>query len=491
MSSRRGVPVNAPAKPAYLWVPPRVGSYGDEAVELARLAGRELDADQVLAVDAMLSYGPGGRPVALEAVIIEARQNGKTGGVLLPVVLFDLWLGTPDRVVWTAHLFRTARDAFADVCACIERTAELSRRVKKVTYGNGEESVLLHSGAQLDFLARSQGGGRGLGGKRLVMDEALFLSGESMGALIPTLSARQEPQINYGASAGVAASGHLRRLRDRGRPGGDPSLIYIEHCAPGSWASPGCAAGVACPHVAETPGCVLDDEDQWPFANPSLGRRITYDYVRSERRALPPREFGRERFGWWDDPAAEGAVIDAARWAQLVDPGSAFDGAEVYGIDVAPNRDWASVAVAGLRDDGQVHAEIGAHKPGTEWIVEFCRDLQSRHPDCTFVIDKTGPGEHLLRELEDADLSLVELTTPEVRKACGLFMDAVTQGTVRHHGQPALDAAVAGARPRLLGDGVVTFSRKKSDVDISPLYAVTLAHWVAAAGDYDVLDSIY
>jgi hypothetical protein len=78
-------------QPAHLWIPPRLGSYGDEAVDLARLAGRELDAEQEVAVDAMLSYGPGGRWAAFESAIIEARQNGKTGGVLLPVVLFDLF----------------------------------------------------------------------------------------------------------------------------------------------------------------------------------------------------------------------------------------------------------------------------------------------------------------------------------------------------------------------------------------------------------------
>jgi hypothetical protein len=57
---------------------------------------------------------PGGRWAALETCRIEPRQNGKTGGELLPVVLFDLFLMPPDKIVWTAHLFRTARDAFND-----------------------------------------------------------------------------------------------------------------------------------------------------------------------------------------------------------------------------------------------------------------------------------------------------------------------------------------------------------------------------------------
>jgi hypothetical protein len=57
---------------------------------------------------------PGGKWVALEEAIIESRQNGKTTNVVLPVVLFDLFMLPPDRIVWTAHLFKTARDAFDD-----------------------------------------------------------------------------------------------------------------------------------------------------------------------------------------------------------------------------------------------------------------------------------------------------------------------------------------------------------------------------------------
>ena len=124
--------------PAHLWIPERAGSYGDEAVDLARIAGRELDEEQALAVDAILSYRKGGKWAALESAIIEARQNGKTGGVLLPVVLFDLFLLPPDRIVWTAHLFKTSRDAFTDFVQCIETAPELSRRVKKIAYANGD-----------------------------------------------------------------------------------------------------------------------------------------------------------------------------------------------------------------------------------------------------------------------------------------------------------------------------------------------------------------
>jgi hypothetical protein len=48
--------------------------------------------------------------------------------------------------------------------------------------------------------------------------------------------------------------------------------------------------------------------------------------------------------------------------------------------------------------------------------------------------------------------------------------------SLRHLGTPELDAAVAGAITRPLGDAWA-WSRKSSSVDISPLVASTMALW--------------
>lgn len=491
-------------EPAHLWVPERVGSYGDEAVDLARRAGRELDPEQVLAVDALLSYGKGGRWLTLETAVIEGRQNGKTGGVLLPVVLYDLFLGPSDRIVWTAHLFRTARDAFNDIIAAIDRTAELSARVKRISYANGEEAVELHSGAKLEFLARSKGGGRGLGGKRLVMDEALFLSAEAMGALIPTLSAREDPQINYGSSAGVAGSDHLRRLRDRGRAGGDPSLIWVEWCAPGSWEDPPCLPGTSCPHVVDTYGCALDDEDLWRTANPALGRRITYEYIRSERRALPVLEFGRERLGWFEEPSkASESPITTAAWDALVDEQSWAEDPVAFGVDTTPDAAWTSIVTAGRGPDGRTHLELVDHLRGTEWVVGRLVELRDKWSPCAIVIDPAGPAGAFIKELAEhgirpkpdpSETQLEILSVREAAQACGALANAVRDDKLRHLGEPELNAAVAGAKRRMVSDAWL-WDRKSSDIDISPLVAATIAqHGFATYGTeptYDVLDSVY
>lgn len=477
--------------PAHLWVPPRVGSYGDEAADLAERAGRVLDEEQRLAVDAMLSYGPGGRWVAMESAIIEARQNGKTGGVLLPVTLFDLFLLPPDRIVWTAHLFRTSRDAFDDFCTCIETAPELSRRVKRISYGNGEEFIELHSGAKLEFLARSKGGGRGLGGKRVVMDEALFLMAAAMGALMPVLSARPDPQINYGSSAALATSDHLHGLKDRGRAGNDPYLIWIEFCAEGGWVDPPCEGGTRCAHTPGTPGCALDDEQRWKGANHTLGHRITIDYVRAERRALPAIEFGRERMGWHEIPVSGSGAIDVVQWSKLLDKDSHRDGALALGVDIAPQRDYAAIGIYGPRADGLGHWQLADYRPGTEWLIDRIAELRAALDPVAIAMGRATAAslEVELEKLgihrpEDPDKpvrgDLAVTSAAEMTAATGHALDTVRQGTTKHIGQPPLDAAVAGAKTRETGDSVA-WSRKDANADISPLVSVSLARWAFEA----------
>lgn len=474
-------------EPAHLWIPDRVGSYGDEAVDLAGIAGRELDEEQALAVDAILSYKAGGRWAALESAVVEARQNGKTGGVLLPVVLFDLFLLEPDRIVWTAHLFRTARDAFNDFVRCVDSAPELSRRVKKVTYANGEESIELHSGAKLEFLARSKGGGRGLGGKRVVMDEALILSAESMGALMPTLSARPDPQITYGSSAGTETSDHLYHLKNRGRAGGDPSLIWVEWCAPGSWEDPPCELGVKCGHLPGTQGCVLDDEESWLRANPTLGKRITVDYVRAERRSLPPSEFGRERLGWHHTVLDGGRPIDEKSWMDLVDIASEPRDPVALAIDVLNDRSGAAIGVAGRREDGLVHVEVIKSAAGVSWVVDDIAKLVAKWRPCAVALDDRSEAASLIPDLRERGLEVtreprrgtkdIVVTTwaNDLARACGQLYDAVTDTkTVRHLNQRELNESVRGATWRPLGDARA-WSRKEATTNPAPLIAVTLA----------------
>lgn len=479
-SSVRDVKPSALVEPAFRSAPDYVETLGPEVADLAEMAGYPPDPEQRLGLDLIFALDKRGKSAAFEFGVVVARQNMKTG-LFKQAALGWLFLTDQNLVVWSAHEFSTTQEAFRDLAALIEGCQYLSRRVKRIYRGNGDESIELMSGQRLIFKARTKTGGRGLTGDKVVLDEAFALRPDHMGSLMPTLSVRPDPQLLYGSSAGLATSEVLRKIRDRGRNGEAASLAYLEWCddQTGRCAEPNCR------HDFGVAGCVLDDRSRWKKANPLLGRTrpngtgLTYEYVANEREALDPAEFGRERMGWWDDPAAGEPAFGPGFWEAC----STLDkpAAPPAALAVAVSFDLTHAAIAAAtEDEGLLHGRPLAHGPGTGWIVERAKRLQDTY-DLDVVIDGGGPAAVLIEPLEQAGVRLRVLDTRQVLDACALIFDAVRERQFRHMSYPELDDAVAVAVKRTVGDRWA-WGRRKSASDISPLEAVTLATWAVDRG---------
>ena len=223
----------------------------------------------------------------------------------------------------------------------------------------------------------------------------------------------------------------------------------------------------------------------WAQANPGLGIRITPEYIAKERAALGPDEFARERLGVGTYPAdgARWAVIPADAWASLADAASQAADRLAFAVAVDGKEGRrGSIAVAGVRADGLVHAELADYRPGTSWMVPRLTEMWQRHGG-TVVVDAAGYEGSLIPALEAAGVTVTKPAARDVAAAFGQFYDAVTDAkSLRHLGQPELDAAVAAAATRDVGDAGRTWGRRVAAGDISPLVAVTLAVWAASAG---------
>lgn len=462
-------------RPAHLWVPEHVSTYGPEVVGLAHEIGLPLDPEQELALDAINAIGADGKLAALEAAIVAPRQNIKTH-VFKAQAWGDLLLFDQPLVVWSAHEFNTAMEAFLDMEHLVEGSPLISRRVKKINHANGDEGIEFMSGQRLRFKARTKGGGRGLTAPRLFMDEWFAGQATHLGSLLPTMAAMSmtgDPQVRYGSSAGLIYSEMLRRLRDRGRPGGDPGLVWIEWCA----TERPCDAP-NCDHRFGSVGCVLDDRALWQEANLALGRRISIEFVAAMRRSLPPEEFAREFLGWWDEPALGGGGIPADAWAACTNATATIDEPCTLGFDVAPGHMSGGIVTCG----GALH--VTAHQPGTGWIVPRLVELDAEHDVSAIGMDPTGPAGALIPDLEKAGFvirgpktpngKLVLLDGRESAQACEAFLRDAVGHTLVHRGELALNAAVEGAGRRQVGDSW-KWSRRDSAVDISPLVAATVA----------------
>ena len=492
-------------KPAYFTHPAYSLSLGPEVCDLATMADFAPDPEQELALNAMFALDPERRTLsgqmataAFEFAIVCARQNMKTG--LLKMAALG-WLFITDQrlVVWSSHEMDTTNEAFEDIVNLIQGCSVLSKRLDPdfgkedgVKRGNGKELIKLRPseacpyGQRLKFKARTKSGGRGLTGNKVLLDEAMYLQPSQMSSLVPTLSAVDDPQIVYGGSAGLPESEVWRTVRDRGRPGGDRALAYMEFC---SQPEENACADEGCTHALEAPGCALDDIEYIRQANPALERRISIEYIRNERRVLgtKPDEYGRERAGWWDKPdeAAE-ALIKPDAWNRLADPNSEPVDPVAFGVYVKLDRTASAIGVVGRRADGKLHVGIVPavrgkaidSLPGTAWIPDRVKELADEWKPCAVVIDGHSAAASLIPTIEALGVTVVKSNATDLANACGAFYDAVTadlhsEASLRHRGAGPLSRSVTSAKRRDLSDAWA-WDRKDKDADITQLMAVTL-----------------
>jgi phage terminase large subunit-like protein len=487
-------------------IPAFTTSAAEDAIELAQIAGLNLDDWQRYVLQGALGERADHKWSAFEVCLIVSRQNGK-GSILEARELAGLFLFQSDRlIVHTAHEHKTASEHYRRMLALIEDTPELDKRVARHSSAYGREfielraapTIILGSGgrqirrndkSRLIFIARSAGSGRGFTGDLLVYDEDMILTAEKVGASLPALSARPNPQVWFTGSAGIKTSTMLAHVRRRGVAGTSPRLAYFEWSI--NWHDDYCP-----------PGCAEHDDIDDPLAvakaNPALGIRISADFVEAEREAMPDAEFARERLGVGTYPAPlDGWLIISRKWFDMTK-----DSAEepprvmypVFAIDVAPNRESASIAVAGLRPDRSVGVQVTDHHEGTAWVAARVKAIQERWHPKQWVIDKRAAAGTLITELEKAGINVETLQATDVAHACGQLYDAFRDDSIRHYGQGSLRAALAGVDKRPLSDSWA-FDRRNSAVDISPLMAVTFAYWgyqrFSVQEDYDVGESVH
>lgn len=498
-------------------VPAYASSSGPEVLEVGRLAGVELDPwQQQDLTDGLGESSDWKCPkcthrateaircpshprsnlihpwAAFEVAEVVPRQNGKSE-LLIVRMLGGLFVLEEPLQIFSAHQFDTAVEIFLRLAFLISECDELRSQVKHrggrmtgIKYGHGEEGIELQSGLRVRFKARTGGGGRGFSGDTLYLDEAMILPEQFLGATVPILSARPNPQIYLAGSPpddedpthdGVV----LAKRRKRALAGDDPSLAYFEHSAQAD-------------HPAGLSAEFLDDRKNWAAANPGLGIRITEEHVANERRAMGDRQFAIERLGvgaWPSVEVGNDRKISIAKWRarELVDKRSKAEGQVCLSFDITPDRSWGAIGLAGNRADGFGHVEVVEHKRTTAWMIDRLVDLALERDPVAIVWDKQSPAsalENKLRAaLEDAGVSLetmdgdllIPVTSAEFAQACGMLFDEVEQQTFRHRDQPKVTAALQGAMHRMLHDEEWIWSRRLSNVDITTLITVTLARW--------------
>jgi len=460
--------------PAAQHVPP-ASDYADaeDAIEFASAYGLTADEWQRHVLRSWLGLLEGGQLASPRCGLAVPRQNGKNA--LIEIVELFKMVELGRRVLHTAHEVKTARKAFARlkyffgdrVADPVAAFPELNNLVREVRNTNGQEAIVLANGGQVEFIARSRSSGRGFTVDDLILDEAQELSEDALAALVPTLSASPNPQrIFTGTPPGPTAVGEVfTRVRTTGLAGKDERLCWQE------WRADLEAA--------------VDDPSQVAKANPALGIRLLWDTIADERADMSEETFARERLGLWETQSTL-QVIHPDVWTNLrdaPDPARNYKGSQprdpvCFAVDITPDRQRATISLAGRRPDGLAHLEVVQNERGTGWTVLRLVELNAKWKPVGIVVDPGSPAGSLIPALQAAGIEPILTSTRDVGQACGLFYDLATTDGLRHLDDPRLNTALAAARKRPLGDsGAWAWHRKDSTTDITPLVAVTLALW--------------
>lgn len=440
-----------------------------------------------------------GKWAAYEVAIWLARQNGK-GWITEAQELFGAYMLREQKIVHSAHLFDTSREAFNRLCFIIENSDWLRKRTLKPLRGKGNEAIPLTraaGGGVIEFKARTLHGARGLTGERVTLDEAYALTVGHYQAMSPIMATLPNPQITYTSSppddktAMMPEDALAPSIRVRGLSGIDPALASFE------W----------------SPSEVFDpsDVDVWYDCNPSLGDEravadglalIDEEFLHRQWRVFEssgrPGAFATEHLGLWPDTSgAQWAVIPRSDWLAAVDPESSAEDPVAFAVTVSVDRAWATITAAGKRTDGLLHVTIVDRREGTGWVVERLKDLWDKWNPCAVVIDKGSPAGSLALDVEQAGIDLLPIQTRDVTNAAGAFYDGIAgrpaldpdtgemgrdPRVIRHRGQPELTAAVAGAVKRKLATAWA-WDQMAAEVDLSPLVGVSNALWGFRASD--------
>jgi hypothetical protein len=415
---------------------------------------------QRLVADVATEIDKDGLPVYSQVTVQVPRQAGKTTLLLAIEVHRALMWGGPQSIAYTAQTGMDARQKLMRDQVPILEGSGIRAALRKIYRANGTEAVIFRNGSRIDPLPNTPSAGHGRTLDLAIIDEARFdVDDTREAALLPAMVTRPASQLWVISTAGDATSVYFRKKIEDGRR-------TIETKTQGRRAFFDWSAG---------DDADIENPRTWWSTIPALGHTQTEDSIRArlETAIAEDKEntFRQEYLCQWR--AIESAVIPERYLVRVLNDKTAPTGRLVFGIDVALDRSVASIAVA----DETGRIELVEARDGVSWVVDRALDLYRRHK-APLVVDGYSPANSLVDRLEAGGVPVVRYSLRDMVAATGSLYDAILEEAVQIRTNAHLEAALRGARRKTMANGWL-WSRTDVDVDISPLFAATLAYYHA------------
>lgn len=424
--------------------------------------GAPMDEWQDESLEAALGEQANGKWSSKFVGISAPRQNGKSQ-LIVARALAGLLLFDEKMIIISAHEVDTARQIWKRMIDIIEANPTLEARITGRMDAINREFLSFGKGAdrqEIRLKARRKSGARGFSADCLLLDEAQILGKPQWGAIVPTMSARDNPQLWLFGTPPTADDDPFAFDKTRESAMGGK----IRHC----WLE-----------WAADPDDDFDDPVTWAKANPSP--RVPVEAIEDDRAALDDEQFALERLGIWKPKGSTGA-ISADLWGNGIDPPDALDERIAFGAYTNLSRTHSAIGAATYFDDGKILVEVVpaaegveyTDLPGTSWLPPRIRDLDEKWSPVALVVDGYSAAASLLPAMEELGLEITVTQAKDMARACGMVHDALMEGRLKHIGQDGLTKAALSAKWRELSDSRA-WDRKDKLSDITELVAITLA----------------
>ena len=435
--------------------PPTRANAWEDVSDLSASFGVTLDAWQETILQSAMGERADGTWAAKQVGVSAPRQNGKSQLIVARALAGALLFGEK-KIVISAHAQDTARETFAKFIEQIDDSPALAERIDKVMNALNREFIKFKNGATVQFKARTVSGSRGFSCDCLLLDEAQILGMPAWVSINSTMSARPNPQVwLLGTPPTPEDNGEVfASVRDAAITGRSKALAWLE------WAA----------DPQDDPAL----EETRAKANPAWWTRINHEVVQGEFETYPPERFALDRLGIWSTDLATGIFTPGA-WSSCA-TSEAPPAPAALGLALDLDRVWLSLGASSGGDRPHLGSvmRVRLTPDRDKMLAEVLRIALER--GIAVAVDAKGPAASLIPLLEERGVTVARAGLDDYVQACAELYDAVEAGAVAHGGYHDLDAAVAAAGWRKVGDRRV-FSRKAGD--ITSLEAVTLARWAA------------
>lgn len=413
-----------------------------------------------------------------------SRQNGKT--VLSEVIAsFFLNVLQVSSVFGTSLSLDKAEEVWEAVVQDQESIPALSRDLQRVGRTNGAKKLVLTGLRQYKVGAPTRRAGRGDSNDLVMLDEIREQRDwETWAASVASTNAKPNGLVVCFSNAGDPDSVVLRQLRQTAieRISGQKALDFGGDVD-------GDTLGLF--EWSAEDGAATDDLEALAQANPALGYGyLTERALLSNRQTFPESKFRSECMCQQVEtllaqPFPEGAWDAGTDTASCIAPESEL----YFGIDMSADRNWTSIGVCGLREDGDWHVELVARRNGSEWAMDWFRARAMKQKMKLAFQGRGAPVTGLAEQICTIDgVERIAIEGADLPNGWGRFWDGVAAAVpvvpgetprggarIYHLPQPLIDAAAKTMQIRQMGGGAEVPDRGKSPDDIAPLFACIMA----------------